>query len=573
MLDSLNPYQQQAVLARGHCLVTACPGSGKTRVLSVRAARLLEQYPGGKLLAVTFTRDAATSLRDRIIGQAGESSRLRVATGTLHSLALKQLQRAGQLKRLASPAEQALFIRRASEHTLEPITLEDAIGAIEHIKSCMEPPPPPHQNPGAEAYHLYQGYLDQAGMMDFADLLLLAVLSMRDGTVKPYGADWLLVDEAQDMDEVQMAWVEAHALSGVETMLVADDDQSIYGWRHAMGYKGLTLFRQNQKAELVTLPVNYRCDRLIIEAAARLIQYNQERVPKDVVGVASDPGKLQVLAFPDRVSEAEAVVQEAAKGASGIAVLARTNQLLDAVELNLAAQGIPYYRTGGKSLWDREAPATVLGLLQAITERSHAGLCTALHFAGTKVTAMDALMPKDNHDLYRRLLNAMGNPPEKAAKTGSMERERLIGLARLCREWEGLLRQGRTSLVIAGVAMWVRGHLQPQHIDHEVCDWLSQTLLRMQGKLIERLRILQRPRKRKTQEGVALMTLHSSKGLEWDRVWLIGVESGVLPHPDSPLEEERRLCYVGMTRARHELTISHKPGAPSVFLAEAGLGG
>ena len=571
-MNSLNPHQQKAVLATGHCLVTACPGSGKTRVLAVRAARLLELHPNGKLLAVTFTRDAATSLKERIIGQAGETARQRVAVGTLHSLALTQLKRAGQFKRLASSAEQSLFMRRASEHTREPISHEDAVGAIEHIKSCMDTPPPPHTSPGAEAYHLYQGYMDQAGMLDFADLLLLAVLSMRDGSATPYRADWLLVDEAQDMDEVQMAWVEAHSKSGVETMLVADDDQAIYGWRHAMGYKGLTLFLQNMKAGLVTLPLNYRCDKQIIESAARLIHFNQERVPKAVEGVATEPGLVRVLSFEDRIAEADAVIQEAIKGHKEFAVLARTNQLLDAVELKLSAHGIPYYRTGGKSLWDREAPAAVLGLLQAVSEKSHAGIVTALHFAGTKVTAMDALMPSDNSNLYRKLIANMNEPPAKAAKVGSLERERLIGLARLCREWDDLFTQGRTSLVIAGVALWARSHLQPQHPEHQICDWLSETLLRMRGSLSERLRVLQRPRKRKSQEGVALMTLHASKGLEWDRVWLLGVETGVPPHPDSPLEEERRLCYVGMTRARHELHLSWKVSAgPSQFLEEAGI--
>lgn len=573
-MDTLNPYQRKAVLAEGHCLVTACPGSGKTRVLAFRAGRLLDQHPNGKLLAVTFTRDAASSLKERIIAHAGGDAHNRVAVGTLHSLALNQLKRARLLKRLASPAEQALFMRRASEHTREPISLEDAIQAIDGIKSCMEPPPPAHSSAGAEAYHLYRGYMDQAGMIDFADLLLLAVLSMRDRSARPYGADWLLVDEAQDMDEVQMAWVEEHSKSGVETMLVADDDQSIYGWRHAMGYRGLTQFRERMKADLVTLPVNYRCDKLIIESAARLIAHNKERVPKAIEGVADEPGVAQVLSFEDRLLEAEAVIAEAAKSHNEFAVLARTNLLLDATELQLSAHGIPYYRTGGKSLWDREAPAAVLGLLQAVTEKKHSGIITALHFAGTPVTALDALLPPNATDPYRKLLSAMNEPPARAGKPGSMERERLISLARLIQEWDGLLRQQRTSLVIAGVALWVRNHLHPQHPEHEICEWLSETLLKMKGDLSRRIALLLRPRKKTKREGVALMTYHSSKGLEWDRVWMIGVESGVLPHPESPLEEERRLCYVGMTRARHELYLSWKAGAgPSMFLEEAGLAG
>lgn len=570
-MESLNLHQRKAVEAKGHCLVTACPGSGKTRVLAYRSAHLLTRNPTGKLLAVTFTRDAATSLKERILTQAGASARSRIAVGTLHSLAITQLKRAGLFKRIASPAEQSLLMRRAGEHTHEPIPYEDTVQAIEQIKSTMESPPPEHESTGAEAYHLYQGYMDQAGLHDFYDLLLLAVLSMRDGSAKPFSPNWLLVDEAQDMDEVQMAWVREHTQSGAETMLVADDDQSIYGWRHAMGYKGLIQFREQLKADLVTLPVNYRCDQTIIQAAAKLIMCNKERVAKKVEGVATDPGRVSVLSFDDRILEAEAIVEEAAKDPREFAVLARTNQLLDAVELKLSAHGIAYYRTGGRSLWEREAPGTVLGLLNAVTEQKHGGIITALHYTKVPVTTIDALLPTNTRNPYRKLLNGMEDPPARTSKKESMERVGLIKLARLCRQWEALLSQNRSALVINGIAVWVRSHLQPTHPEHDICTWLSETLMRMDGPLSKRLALLQRPRKN-DREGIALMTLHSSKGLEWDRVWIVGVEQDVLPHEDSPLEEERRLCYVGMTRARHELFLSWKKGVgSSQFLEEAGV--
>lgn len=571
-MDELNSQQKKAVETEGHCLVTACPGAGKTKVLSYRAARLLKQNPKGNLIAVTFTRDAALSLKDRILAQAGNSTKIRVGAGTFHSLSLNLLKKAGVKVQLASPAEQSLLIRRAAEHTRDPIKYDEAVEAIEHIKSSMDAAPPAHTSPGAEAYHLYQEYLQQAGLHDFSDLLILAVLSMRDGSVKPYKVDWLLGDESQDMDEVQMAWVMEHAKAGVETMLVADDDQSIYGWRHAQGYRGLIKYREQLDAHLVTLPINYRCDQIIIQTAAKMIEFNTERVPKDVVGASKSPGRLETHVYGDRIAEAEAVVAAIAKGSpDGAAVLARTNQLLYATELKLVAHGIPYYRTGGRSLWDQEAPGTIMGLLDAVSNKKHTGLVTALHFAGIPVTVIESVIPPDKRNSYHQILSALQNPPARAAKTGSLERERVVSLGRLCVEWGTLVKQGRTQLAIAGVSLWVRGFLTPQHPSYEICEWLTDTLMRLPGTLKMRLSTLQKPKK-KEQNGVALATLHGAKGLEWDRVWMVATEYGVLPHPDSPKDEERRLCYVGVTRARHELYISwQKKQGPSQFLEEAGL--
>lgn len=569
---TLNENQQKAVDVQGHCLVTACPGAGKTRVLAHRAAKLLQSFPNGKLLASTFTKDAAKSLKNRILAEAGEEVANRLAVGTLHSLAYHQIKKANLLAKIASPGEQSLLMRRAAERTKEPIDYEDAVKAIEYYKSTMEAAPPPHTSPGAEAYHLYQEYLIQAGLQDFSDLIQLAVLGMRDGSVEPYLVQWLLVDEAQDLDEVQMAWVEAHT-KHASTMLVADDDQSIYGWRHAMGYQGLVQFKNQAKADLVTLSTNYRCDQKIISAAAKLIQCNQHRVPKAIKGQSSNIGEVRAIQFKDRMVEAEAIVNDALRKPDDyneFAVLARTNQLLSAVEIRLLSEGIPYYRATGKSIWDRESTGVLLGLLHSISSKTHGGLLTALHFACIPTTAVEDALSKSGNP-YRKVLSMMENPQKRFVKPESKESEQITSLAKQYREWEGLLNKDKVSLVIAGVSKWVRSHLMSNDFENEICEHLTNVLLRLSGSLPKRLSVLKTPKK-KEQNGVALMTLHASKGLEWNRVWLIGVEHETLPHEDSPIEEERRLCYVGMTRARNELNLSWIESAQlSPFLGEAGL--
>jgi superfamily I DNA/RNA helicase len=570
---NLNASQQDAVDSDGHCLITACPGSGKTRVLAHRAARLLKGNESGKLIAVTFTKDAADSLKSRILEEAGDSIRDRLAVGTLHSLALNQLKRAGMFKGLASPAEQALLMRRAAQHAKEPVQIDDAIVAIEHYKSSLEPPPSRYESALAETYHIYQTYLEQAGLMDFSDLLIKAALGMREGSIKPYAADWLLVDEAQDLDAVQMAWIDEHSKSGIETVLVADDDQSIYGWRHAMGYEGLIEFRNRVGAKLITLPINYRCDQAIIQSAAKLIGFNTKRVSKNINGESKATGFVKVLRFPDRPEEAAAMIDIAKDNPQEFAVLARTNQLLDSAELTLAAHGIPYFRAGGKSLWEKEAPSSIMGLLRAVIERKHSGILTALHFAGFKVNVIESLLPDEGKNCktpYQVLLKNFKEPPSRV-KGISIDRERLVTLGTLFDEWTQILSSQKENLLITSVAHWVKSHLPEEHIELQVCSWLEDSLKKMPGSVLQRLNLLGR-RQKKQGEGVALMTLHSSKGLEWDRVWMIGVEEEVLPYSDSPIEEERRLCYVDMTRARRELYISWKESAgKSFFLEEAGL--
>jgi superfamily I DNA/RNA helicase len=214
----LNPHQERAVSTVGHCTVLACPGSGKTRVLSERAIRLLASHDKGRLCAVTFTRDAAEELKARILPSCGADVARRLAVGTFHSIALSQLKRLprGQKpRRLLSDGERMAVLRRCiAQHPIDA-TFEDVVKNIDSAKARIRTPV--FAEPDIEAiYTAYQDTLASEGAMDFADIVLLAVQKISSGELLPLPVRWLLVDEAQDMDEVQVAWVKAHGLAGIE---------------------------------------------------------------------------------------------------------------------------------------------------------------------------------------------------------------------------------------------------------------------------------------------------------------------------------------------------------------------
>jgi superfamily I DNA/RNA helicase len=212
----LNPYQERAVAATGHCTILACPGSGKTRVLSERAARLLANHPKGRLCAVTFTRDAAEELRSRILASCGQDHARRLAVGTFHSLALAQLKRVSRKKppRLLSEGERLAVLRRCWEQHAPELSFDEVVRAVDAAKARLTPPL--FSEPSLEAlFHAYQDLMKSEGAMDFSDLLLASVRKMACGEMAPLPIRWLLVDEAQDMDQVQMEWILLHGRAGV----------------------------------------------------------------------------------------------------------------------------------------------------------------------------------------------------------------------------------------------------------------------------------------------------------------------------------------------------------------------
>lgn len=574
----LNAAQERAKTAEGHCLISACPGSGKTTTLAHRAAHLLNASGATTVAAVTFTNDAAAELKARILKQSPGCSR-RLQAGTFHALAKNQLVASGRRVRLASPAQQGELLRRAysAEVTSEDgLVYDDVVAYVDRVKSTAGL----IIGSGADdvsfrVYRSYQASLHEQGLMDFSDLLRDAVSGMEAGSVKPLAVRYLLVDEVQDADDCQWAWVMAHVANGTQVTAVGDDDQSIYGWRSALGFSGMQRFIAGARASHVCLDMTYRCGQDILASAGKLIACNTERVPKALQTASKTKGELHVQRVESRDHEAAQIVvaiQRHPECTWGI--LARTNILLDVVDKLLSTQdpAIPYRRVGGKPFWEGRGPALFLNVITSLDRRTMSGIDHLLGAAGVGASAISSLHTANDSRRERALDRFM-----RVRGRGSEDEKNTIGdLRDHVREWCALIDQGNPGSVLMGVAVWMGDNVR-KGIPSTTFVPCAASLGRIGGTLSHRASVVTSSRDRAGGSiRVTLMTMHSSKGLEFDRVWIAGCEEGIIPHHSSPIDEERRLFYVGMTRARNALTVSvcsHDNAVPSVFISEAGLPG
>lgn len=586
----LNSFQERAVATPGHCTILACPGSGKTRVLTARAHHLITTHELGRLAAVTFTRDAATELLSRIVASCHSDHARRIAVGTFHSLALNQLRRnaRGKVPRLINDAERVAILRRCWKDFAPNLKFEEIVREVDKAKGSVAP----YVFEDILVERIFKAYeealaADQA--MDFSDILLRATRGMLDGSVAPLPIRWLLVDEAQDMDAVQMEWILAHGRNNVQVTLVGDDDQSLYSFRQALGYGGLQEVSMALNSVDLTLPVNYRCAPNILRHAAKLIARNPNRAPKNIKADKTQPGTVKVYRRADRYDEATTLTKvimgldpgadvastpcpvEASWNKKPIgewAVLARTNILLDEIEIVLKTAGLEVKRAGSKSIWEHGVGAVYAGLIRSVATDSWMGMANALSFCGGGNSWVNENSRANAGDVVARFEAAIESAPsDKSRKLAVAMREGYLS-------WSEQARKNRVNLVLYGITGFLGPYCkEPQR---RLLDLMQATFTgRLQGSLLQRLNTLSRNEKDKgPEEGVVhLLTLHSSKGLEWDNVWIVGCEEGTLPHTDSTEEDERRLLYVGMTRARNQLMMSSSisEGMETRFFEEAGL--
>ncbi|AJF08149.1 hypothetical protein GSUB_16740 (plasmid) [Geoalkalibacter subterraneus] len=468
-------------------------------------------------------------------------------------------------------------MRRAFDMTPE-ISQSDfdlVVEQVDAIKASMDPPPG-IDKPLGKMFKAYQDLLERAESQDFSDMLRRAVFAMKSGEISPLPVDFMLVDEAQDMDEVQYEWMQCHVANGTRVTIVGDDDQSIFGWRSAMGYRGMTDFVKKNKAEHLVLSVNYRSSAEIINAATRLITHNKTRVIKSIHPHVSEPGTIEVIKVTDRKDEAHNVLRVIRQNPdAGWAVLARTNRLLGWVECALRAAKIPCVRVGGKSFWEEPEPSVFLGLLRSLSRNDAIGAIQALQWAGVSSRIINMIHdrhPKDNASLIKVLTEirkslSVEDRPTKKVLSGFIARNK---------EWRQAVASSRIRLVVSGVARWCESH-QGKQVGGDkksIFGWCEDIFNKLSGSIDQRIHFLtQRSKDTQDSKAVKLMTLHASKGLEFPNVWILAVEDGVLPLKNSDNEEERRLFYVGITRAQRRLIISHSitDVQPSMFLEEAGI--
>lgn len=581
---TLDRQQTQALEATGNLLVTACPGSGKSRLLSSKAAKLLDASE--RVCAVTFTRDAANELVSRIKDQTVSKPGKRLIAGTFHSLALTQLRQAGEPVNLIGNGERIGLIKRSISNLPNPISYENASKIIEKSKSSLKPAYEPG-SPDALVFENYQKLLGQIGRHDFADIMLHSVNAMRSGKLAPLATDYMLVDESQDTDSVQFAWILEHAKAGVKITIVGDDDQSIYGWRHALGYGGMMSFVKDCRASHVSLETNYRCAPNIINHATKLIAHNADRVKKAIVAHRQGNGGIKVISAFDRQDEAGRIVDLIKSNPDEQwGILSRTNRLLDTVDVNLRGAGVYAERVGGSDFWDTEEASTFLAILKCLIEPDHRGWVSALHWAGVPQSVVDPLIELTGgaKPSWKAFSKQALDQKNKHLYSNAVSEKIVTSLAQRFHEWSHSLQANRFRILLAGIVRWLESNRAKKKKDEKkgseipILRCVESTLVGMKQKTIkERLRmlmvkqIMQSKKDDNSSSSVKLITMHSAKGLEFENVIIMAAEKDTCPLESSTdMAEERRLFYVGMTRAIQNLFFFHV-NKPSEFLVEAGI--
>jgi superfamily I DNA/RNA helicase len=551
MLDELNSQQREVAQLRQNCVAIACPGAGKTKTIATKAALLLHE-DAAVVGAVTFSKDAAIELRERILTVAGKAVKKRLIAGTFHSLAFKQLQRPGARPLdIASDGDRlGLLIRVMQDLGLEG-KAEDVIPTIEKIKTnfgrCAA------DSADGQLYHAYQDALARNGKIDFQDMLRLAVEGMQNGTILPYPFKYLLVDEFQDTDPLQYRWIELHARAGSIVTVVGDDDQSIYAFREALGYRGMESFIREFDAKPVVLGSNYRCRSEILAAADRLIRNNVDRIAKVLRAEKGAGGRVLACRHADEYVEATAAIEALGpmlENGKSCAILARTNRILDPLEAVCRSHGVKYYRASGASVLSRPEGALMCNLLEIVERVKETGLDAVLAHLGLRAEQLRALHAGMGAELTqkgRAELVELGLPEDVATNY----REFMKRLA----EWRSLCDRKFYSLVLSGVNEWMLKYTKKESGVRTI-QATYDVLSRLTGTFAERLLFLRQDNNQPTPGALILTTMHSSKGLEWDHVWIARSEETVVPDAKSTEPEERRLFYVAMTRARESLTIS-----------------
>lgn len=566
MLERLNAQQREVVETRSPCLAIASAGSGKTGTIATKAAVLLAD-PNMTVGAVTFSREAALELRGRILDLAGEGAKKRLIAGTFHSLAFKQLRGVndGAKMDIASEGDRFGLLDRVINELGLDLKVEDAKKIIEKVKTDFGKVAA--GTPEAQLYHAYQAALKRNGKIDFQDMVRLAVDGMEAGTIKPYAVRHLLVDEFQDTDGPQYRWVFLHGKAGSIVTVVGDDDQSIYGFRSALGVHGMDAITEELRAQQIVLGVNYRCRPEILAAADKVIRHNAQRIEKHLRADKGPGGTAESRRFNDEYDEATAAItylKPRLEANQECAILARTNRILDPIESLCRSYGVPYYRASGKSILNRPEGAVFCNLLEIIQGVKKTGLDAVFGVSGMSTSDLTKLHNEMGATLVMRSKAELQNIglDESTATAYRNFMKRL-------EQWKDLCSRNLHGLVLAGVVEWMLEAAKSDQARRAI-QATHDVLSRLSGTFTDRIAFLRRDNNEPTADALMLTTMHSSKGLEWDHVWIVRAEEGVAPDDKSPESEERRLFFVGMTRARESLQVSStKKGAVSRFVRES----
>ena len=606
LLEGLNPAQREAVLAcEGPVLILAGAGSGKTRVIVHRIAHLVLErgVASERILAVTFTNKAADEMRTRVEALLGGATRTWLLT--FHSFCVRLLRRESGSAHVAAgfviwdeddqlaAVKEALRSLDLNEKLHPPRRVLSRISARKNSGRLDEPGESLGETVIARLEARYGEILARANALDFDDLLLrsVALLEADAGAREAWRRrfPYLLVDEYQDTNRAQYELVRLLAGENGNVTVVGDEDQSIYSWRGAELRNILDFERDFPGARVLRLEENYRSTQRILDVASALVEHNQKRKGKTLRATKPGGEPVRLHTSSDEFEEAAFVVETLAERRDRrTAILVRMNSQSRLLEEALLRKRIPYVVIGGVSFYERREVKDLIAYLRLILnpaddaafrralnvparglgERTLGELERLARARGVSLDAAlgivvdEALLPAratQALDRFRVLLKTLRADAARLTLKGLLERTLAVtGYAAALAEENSQEAEGRlenlAELLQAAVEFETRR-------EAETGDGAPEPPRERMAAFLDRMALLSDVDKSKGDAPVVLLTLHSAKGLEFDSVFLVGLEEGLLPHSRSLLdedgiEEERRLCYVGMTRARERLVLS-----------------
>ena len=608
-LRDLNPAQRDAVLHRGGpLLVLAGAGSGKTRVIAAKVAHLLGAgLDPERIAAVTFTNKAAREMRERLRATVGADAAAALAVSTFHTLGLRILREtvaAAGLRRgftiLAADDARALLGESLRGATVDRDELVERVAwRVSDWKSTLLAPAAAAANASdafarqaAAAYADYERGLRAYNAVDFDDLISLParVLGADAALCRSWRArfDHILVDEYQDTNAAQYALLKLLAGAAGDFTVVGDDDQSVYAWRGARPENLRDLATDYPTLKVVKLEQNYRCSNHILRAANALISHNPHLFEKRLWSEQGEGERVRVVGCRDAGHEVEwvvgAVLALTLAGARNgdVAILYRGNHQARAFEQGLREQRIPYQVSGGSSFLERTEVRDVVAYLRlAANPRDDAAFLRAVNvprreLGATTLERLAASAAAQQSSLFDAARSAEGLAavgPRAAPRLAEFTRavalaaasgttDPVAALSDLLerigyRDWleeraEDPAAAARRKDSVAELEGWMARVVRDLGKTATLTDALAKMML---------LDLLDRQDEEASDDRVQLMTLHAAKGLEFAHVFLVGVEEELLPHRNSSSEaglaEERRLAYVGITRAKRTLAITH----------------
>jgi DNA helicase-2/ATP-dependent DNA helicase PcrA len=632
-LQGLNPQQQEAVAHfQGPLLILAGAGSGKTRVITHRIAHLIHKHevPASAVLGVTFTNKAAGEMRDRVARLVGDvRPGARPLVSTFHSFCVRLLRRDGTPLASLRPGFTPEFTIYDEDDQLALVKavyryagLDEkfmqyraALAKISHAKNHQQTPEDLHRSATdpkasrlAVVYDQYEGRLRQANALDFDDLLVEAVrlLHHDQATRDLYNRrfEFLMIDEYQDTNRSQYQLMRLLTVRHRNVCVVGDEDQSIYGWRGADIRNILDFEKDYPRARVIRLEQNYRSTANILESAGAVVAHNTERKGKTLWTEAASGASVGLYEAPDAENEALFIADTIERllvrePGERVAVLYRTNFQSRQIEEALRRYGRKYLVVGGFSFYQRAEVKDLLAYLKFLTSpQDSVHLLRIINtpargIGKTTIEQLERFALEHELTVWSAIARMTEDKALGARAEGALAAFRSL-IDRLRAEAEGKTVEQvlRAILDQTGYRRMLESDATPDAESRlenlgELLNAAAEAAARGEGvaEFLDHAALVSDADGLDEQAAVSLLTMHNAKGLEFPVVFIAGLEEGLFPHSRSAqtpamLEEERRLCYVGMTRAQKRLFLTWararrrfgsgelEPSMPSRFLRE-----